>query len=183
MSYSKKFWPELNKLSINKKEETGMCASIIISIIAILLSAGSLTVAIIQYYTERQRNRNESTIHAFDDLEANVFLEADYKKTINTLSKDQIINEKDMVKASPYLSRIEHFCVGINTETYDISTLNRMAGGFFIEQYNLWEKIINAKREEESSIKMQHYNEFEDVVEILKKQRDNRKFDITKNKD
>ena len=72
-------------------------------------------------------------------------------------------------RGTEYLSRIEHFCVGVQAKAFDLDTLNRLAGGYFINQYEKWLPIIEQKRLDDGSMK--HYNEFEDVVDELKKKR------------
>lgn len=42
-------------------------------IIAVIISVVSLVVSILQFYFERNRNRCEATIHAFDKLQEDVF--------------------------------------------------------------------------------------------------------------
>lgn len=64
-----------------------------------------------------------------------------------------------------------HFCVGIQAGTFDIKILNRLAGGFFIEQFEFWTPIIKTKRKDDKEKTMQHYDEFEDVVNRLKAMR------------
>ena len=63
------------------------------------------------------------------------------------------------------------FCVGIQAGTFDIKILNRLAGGFFIEQFEFWTPIIKTKRKDDKEKTMQHYDEFEDVVNRLKAMR------------
>ncbi|WP_352415962.1 DUF4760 domain-containing protein [Oscillibacter ruminantium] len=140
-----------------------------LSIIAIIISAASLIFSILQYSSERARNRSEATIHAFDTLEAQVFSRPDYKKLPIKAGEDRCNGKKsgDWATATNYLSLIEHFCAGVQMKTYDIKTLNRLAGGFMIEQYRFWTPIINTKRAEDGLAKMKHYNEFEDVVKEL----------------
>lgn len=140
-----------------------------LSIIAILVSAASLIFSIKQYKSEQARNRSEATIHAFDALQEQVFSQNGYKDLPVKSGVDYCNGKKsgEWRTATNYLSQIEHFCVGVQMKTYDIETLNRLAGGFLIEQYRIWTPIINTKREEDKDCKMKHYDEFEAVVKKL----------------
>ena len=66
---------------------------------------------------------------------------------------------------------LNNICVGIQAGTFDIKILNRLAGGFFIEQFEFWTPIIKTKRKDDKEKTMQHYDEFEDVVNRLKAMR------------
>lgn len=140
--------------------------SLILSILAFVFSLWS-------FFVERKRNRNEATIHAFDQLEEQVFSQKDYSTLAIKAGDDYCNGKRDgsWQAATSYLSKIEHFCAGIRLKTYDIDTLNRLAGGFIIEQYHYWTPIINTKRLKDVDKKMQHYDEFEAVAKELCKKR------------
>ena len=144
-------------------------------IAALIISFSALIFSLCQFFSERKRNRQEATIRAFDELEETVFAKEEYKKLpIRQGRKFALIlqNELEVVSwngATLALSKIEHFAVGINTKIYDINTLNRMAGGFIINEYSRWLPIINTKRVQSPEVK--HYNEFEKMVGDLKKYR------------
>lgn len=133
------------------------------------------SVLLIQFTSERKRNRQEATIHAFDDLEATVFALEEYKKLHIHEGIEFIRNGDDennissWNKATLALSKIEHFAVGVNSGIYDTKTLNRMAGGFIINEYSSWYPIIITKRKQSPEVK--HYDEFEKMVENLKRLR------------
>lgn len=136
--------------------------SLVLSILAFVFSLWSFLV-------ERKRNRREATIHAFDQLEERVFLQKDYSILATKAGDDYCNGMRDGAwqTATSFLSQIEHFCVGIRVKTYDIDTLNRLAGGFIIEQYHYWVPIINTKRLKDVDKKMKHYDEFEAVAKEL----------------
>ena len=142
-----------------------------IDIIALLLSAIAAIFSIWSFFLERNRERREATIHAFEELEKDVFLDKEYTSVLTDLKSkaNEQINNTDQQCGTRFLSKIEHFCVGIQVQAFDISTLNRLAGGYFINQYENWWPIIEKKRSDDGSMK--HYNEFEDVVKRLKKKR------------
>lgn len=142
-----------------------------IDIMALVLSAIAAVFSIWSFLLERKRNCREATIHAFEELEKEVFLQDDYESVIAEAKKEAEEHESGRAwrRGTEFLSRIEHFCVGVQAKAFDLDTLNRLAGGYFIKQYENWRPIIEQKRLDDKSMK--HYNEFEDVVNKLKKKR------------
>lgn len=140
-------------------------AALAISVIAAGFSIGS-------FFLERNRVRREATIHAFEDLEKEVFSQDDYVSAPAGAKKEA--EERRLGRAwrrgTELLAKIEHFCVGVRVHAFDLKTLNRLAGGYFITQYENWRPIIEQKRLDDSSMK--HYDEFESVVKRLKRKRD-----------
>lgn len=147
------------------------CAMNWVDIIALLLSAVAAGFSIWSFFVERKRNRREATIHAFEELEKTVFLQDDYTSAPEEAKKEAEEHKlgRAWKRGTEYLSRIEHFCVGVQAKAFDLDTLNRLAGGYFINQYEKWLPIIEQKRSDDGSMK--HYDEFEDVVDELKKKR------------
>ena len=142
-------------------------------VVAIVLSAVAAGFSIWSFFLERNRNRQEATIRAFEELEKEVFQSEDYQSTPFEIETGyEGAKDKPAWKRSTYfLSKIEHFCVGIQAGTFDIKILNRLAGGFFIGQFEFWTPIIKTKRKDDKEKTMQHYDEFEDVVNRLKAMR------------
>ena len=140
-------------------------------IFALLLSAVAAGFSIWSFFVERKRNRREATIHAFEELERAVFVKDDYTSAPADAKKEAEEHKLGRAwrRGTEFLLRIEHFCVGVQTRAFDLDTLNRLAGGYFINQYENWRPIIEQKRSDDGSMK--HYNEFEDVVNELKKKR------------
>lgn len=139
-------------------------AALAISVIAAGFSIGS-------FFSERNRVRKEATIHAFEDLEKEVFLQEDYVSAPAGAKKEAEERRPGRAwrRGTELLAKIEHFCVGVQVGAFDLKTLNRLAGGYFIKQYENWKPIIEQKRLDDKS--MRHYNEFEEVVNDLKKKR------------
>lgn len=110
---------------------------------------------------------------SFRRIGKEVFQSEDYQSTPFEIETGyEGAKDKPAWKRSTYfLSKIEHFCVGIQAGTFDIKILNRLAGGFFIEQFEFWTPIIKTKRKDDKEKTMQHYDEFEDVVNRLKAMR------------
>lgn len=141
------------------------------NIFAIIISILALIFSLWQFISERKRSRQEATIHAFDKLEEDVFSEPDYGrcKSLNIFLETDSDKQKLQVKATLLLSKIEHFAVGVNTNVYDIETLNRMAGRFIIGQYEGWKSFISEKENQLPENK--HYDEFKKMVTRLCKLR------------
>lgn len=142
---------------------------------ALVFSGIAILISLAQFFSERNRSRKEATIHAFDELEENVFSKKHYKKLVIRAGEEYALSgkpENDQEKwneATLALSRIEHFAVGVNTKIYDLKTLNRMAGGFILEEFSRWKPIIETKRIQTPNSK--HYDEFETMCVSLKKLR------------
>lgn len=141
-------------------------------IIAIVISFIALVFSLIQFFVEKDRNRKEATIHAFDSLEEN-----DNILFLFSLSKDKIDDfverkkeydrriEQEWSSLSNALPLIEHFAVGVNSKIYDISTLNRMAGNQIITVFYACDELIKYKRIGQG--KEKNYIEFETMVKKL----------------
>ena len=138
-------------------------------IIAIVISFIALVFSLIQFFVEKDRNREEATIHAFDSLEESeniLFLFSLSKNEIDDLvsrkkNYDKRI-ELEWKKLSNALPLIEHFAVGVNSKIYDIGTLNRMAGNQIITVFNACDELIKYKRC--GTGKEKNYIEFETLV-------------------
>lgn len=147
--------------------------------IAVIISISALIFSIMQFVFERNRNRKEATIHAFDKLEENdsiIYLFSLSKTKISDLveskEKYDIRIEKEWNAISNALSLIEHFAVGANNKIYDLETLNAMAGNKLIKVFFSCEALIQYKR---SGVgKEKNYCEFEDMVNNLINYRENK---------
>ena len=144
--------------------------------VAIVVSVAALLFSIKQFCYERNRNRKEATIHAFDQLESNKsikFLFSCSQSDIDTLVKrheqtdNRIKDDWDLISDS--LPLLEHFAVGINSEIYDLETLNRMAGNKIITVHNNCSKLLHHKRIGVGN--QNNYSELEDMVNRLNKLR------------
>lgn len=143
---------------------------------AVVISIFALIFSIKQFYYEKSRNRKEATIHAFDQLESNESIEYLFscsQNDIDSLVKrhkqaDNRIKDKwDLISSA--LPLLEHFAVGINSEIYDLETLNRMAGNKMITVYNNCSKLLQHKRIGVGNEK--NYLELENMIVRLKKLR------------
>ena len=140
----------------------------VFSMLSLIIALAALFFSIWQFFAERRRNRSEATIHAFDELEAAVFSDPAYKKlpTGDEALRFALSDQNEWNAATLALSRMEHFAVGVNCGIYDIHTLNRMAGGFLIDEYARWDPVIVTKRRRDPHQK--HYDEFERLCQRLR---------------
>lgn len=141
------------------------CVSIVISFLALWFSLR-------QYYCERNRNRKEATIHAFDTLEGSdavIFLFSCSSIQIDDYVQRRTEYDKridqEWASLSNALHLIEHFAVGINSKVYDIETLNSMAGNKIISTFCNCKTLLNHKRIGVGN--MNNYSEFETMVNSL----------------
>jgi len=138
---------------------------------AIVVSVVALMVSLLQFFVERQRVRRGDTIHELAKLQKEVFNQRDYlnANVEEVLAEYQNAPDGQFPAAwdaiSGYMARIEQFAVGVNTNVYDLKTLDRMSGIHFIRQYERLFPIIRHKRVESGSNK--RYEEFEQLVRKL----------------
>ena len=144
-----------------------------LDVIAIIISIIALIFSCLQFFSEKERSRKEATINALIQLQHDVFDQTNYFQADITqlIQKHSAIEANVIDESWEYISdcmaRIEQFCVGINTKIYSLEILDRMAGSYFIKEYNRLRPIIVYKRERANTDK--RYIEFETVVNNLKK--------------
>lgn len=139
-----------------------------IDIAALIISIFAAGFSVLQFTIGGSRQQKESTLEAYNNLQNDVFSELK-KYDLGSLKK----GDDGWSEVTVCLAKIEKFCVGINTNIYSWKILNRLGGGYFIEQYDKLLPVITQKRENDSSNK--HYDEFEMVVNKLKKERGKKK--------
>lgn len=138
-------------------------------ILALIISACALCLSIFQFFSDGERQKKESTLLAYNELQNEVFSKL---KQYNLKALGQETEEWNQVTTC--LAKIENFCVGINSGIYSLDTLNRLGGGFFIGQFDTLWPIINRKRDGDPRSK--HYDEFESVIKKLKIKREKREW-------
>lgn len=137
-----------------------------IDLLALVVALFAFILSLVQFVRESSRQKKESTLDAYNELQKDVF------DKLNKLN-GPICAKRGTVKwdvCTDFLAKIERFSVGVNTGIYSIYVLNRLAGGFFIHEYNNLSLIIQRKRIDEI-VKGGHYDEFEMTVKRLKKYR------------
>lgn len=149
-------------------------------IITLILAAIAAVFSVWSFFLERNRNRREATIHAFDELQTIVFCNDDLSLKVikledaesyvqhhsenENLKLVEFKNQWDTITAR--LSLLEHFSVGINYHTYDLKVLNAMAGNLMIKIWDNLQPIVKHKRNQDDG--KDNYKEFEKMVENIK---------------
>lgn len=138
-------------------------------LIAIVISIAALIFSVKQFFYEKDRNRKEATIHAFDQIEGNSSVSLLFslsKPDIDDLVKCANAHDKRIESKwnalNDALPLIEHFAVGINSKIYDLEILNRMAGSKVISSFHTCASLLEHKRNTQG--KENNYSEFEKMV-------------------
>lgn len=136
-----------------------LCA-LIISILAFCLS-------IFQFLRDSSRQKKESTLNAYNDLQNDVFSDlTKYDFPMPEVKRGDVEWDKFTV----YLAKLERFSVGVNSGIYSIQILNQLGGSYFIREFEKLEPIIMEKRKD-NIVPGGHYDEFEKTVSRLRKYR------------
>lgn len=146
--------------------------------VAILIAAAALIFSAYQFYRESYRQKKESTLDAYNQLQEEVFTKLNKLLFAYMNDKEKLYclkaGDKDWERITDYLARIERFSVGINLNIYSIKTLNRLGGGYYIRLFDQLKPIIDKKRVYNVS-RGNHYDEFETTVNKLKEMRKGKK--------
>ena len=141
---------------------------------ALLLSIAAILLSMYQWWRDNSRQKKESTINAFYNLQSDALNELNMMIAAYDGDMSFIIRgSEDWKKVTGYLSKIEHFSVGINAKVYSLEILNRMAGGYFLHMFEILQPVIQKKRAYNNS-NGKHYDEFESAVNHLRKLRKKR---------
>lgn len=134
--------------------------------IPIVISIIALVISILHHFTDGIRGKKRDTLDAYNTLQKEVFDELNkIRKKYPKLYDDRNMeNRKEIIG---YLARIERFSVGINSDIYDIETLKRCGGAYFVRMYLYLEDIIKVKRGTKRDRGGKHYDEFEKVKNKL----------------
>lgn len=136
-------------------------------ICALIISILAFVFSVLQYISDSSRQKKESTLNAYNELQNDVFSELN--KYPSPMPEIEYMSE-EWERVTVYLAKIERFSVGINTGVYSIDILNRIGGSYYIRQFDKLKSVIEIKRNENIS-KGKHYDEFEESVRILRKYR------------
>lgn len=128
----------------------------IITLVIALLSAG---FSIYTWVSKVQHDKKQATITAFNTLQ-NEALDKLYFYTDSQITEIATKSRsEEYKKLSLYLTRIEHFSVGVNTRIYDVKTAYRLAGEALIPTYMKLKPLIDYKRKVYSANNV--YDDFE----------------------
>ena len=137
-------------------------------VLALVISAMAFVLSLWQFFRSSLREKNESTLDAYNELQNDVFSYLNSYKL--PISEVEYLGE-EWEKITIYLAKIERFSVGINTGIYSLDILNHLGGAYYIRLFEKLQPIIQRKREENVS-PGEHYDEFEKTVLNLIKYRE-----------
>ncbi len=146
--------------------------------LAILISAISLMLTIINFFWSIKHDRKKSTLEAYNQLQEQAL------DILNKYTKTQIENLKRSNKDNDYrivsscLARVEHFCVGIRQGIYDANVLYELSGIYFVSIYEKLKPIIDKKQKGFDNQKF--YENFEKVAISIKNKLPNEYFIVSK---
>ena len=126
------------------------------------------------FLADHERRKKQSTIEFYNEIdrETVVMKTLIYKKDPRGVINVDVIGSDAELAASikRYLSLMERFAVGVNTNVYDIGVFDRIAGGATVKTYyKLREYILGARKKSHSA-----YIDLELMVQDLEKIRKKR---------
>ena len=131
--------------------------------IALIISFVALIFSVITFLFNAIHEKKKDTLDAFSALQSNALDGLYYytKGQIKEISKssNRAVEYKEL---SLYLSRIEHFCVGIRNGVYNKKIVNKLAGKHLVPLYDKLIPLIEAKRRVPDA--GDTYKNFEEVV-------------------
>ncbi len=135
---------------------------------AIVISVVSLVLTVMHFFWSSIHERKKLTLEAFNILQEQALdiLNEYTKSQIKELKRDN--TDESFRQVSGSLARIEHFCVGINEDIYDKGVLYKLAGPYFLNNYDKLKPIIVKKQ---VGFDERFYDNFEKVVTELKKRK------------
>ncbi len=101
-----------------------------IPMIALALSVVSIVFTAVTFFWTVRRDKKQATLDAYLRLQNESF------DPLNLLAPAEIRRiaasptSADYKKVSGYIARIEHFCVGVNTDIYDKDVVYELAHGY-----------------------------------------------------
>ena len=102
----------------------------ILSIAAILISVFSLAITLYTFIWTARRDRKQATLDAYNTLQNEVFDKLNLFKPSDIREIANHPTSKEYKKLSALIARIEHFCVGVNTNIYDKDTVYLLTHGY-----------------------------------------------------
>ncbi len=131
--------------------------------IALIISFVALIFSVITFLFNAIHEKKKDTLDAFSALQSNALDGLYYytKGQIKEISKSSN-RAAEYKELSLYLSRIEHFCVGIRNGVYNKKIVNKLAGKHLVPLYDKLTPLIEAKRRVPDA--GDTYKNFEEVV-------------------
>ena len=136
----------------------------IVSIIADLMTAGSVIIAVVFYFKDKKRYNKLATLEAYDRLQRDVFDELNQcePKDVREAMADHSSDE--YIRLSVLLARIEHFCAGIQHKIYDFDIFRDVSKGYFGSQRGkLYGRILPILEEKTNGADLDYYTNLIEV--------------------
>lgn len=142
-----------------------------ISLLAFAISIISLIFTIFYNHKTHERQKKQLTIETFNKLTEQLFDKEEklLRKIHDTSTVFDFSDKNNQKEIKEILSAFERFCVGVNTNVFDIVILDKMAGSFIIDLYSDCYPYIKSRRE--NVRRLLAYTEIEQVVNKLNKGR------------
>lgn len=140
----------------------------IVSCFADVATVIAVVIAAYQLRTDLTRNRRMATLEAYDILQRDAFdiLNKWNPKEIKEACKNR---QSDAYKdLSVALARIEHFCVGINHNVYDIDIFYEISHGYFDEGGALYRRMMPILESKLSAAKEDYFKNIHKVLAEMK---------------
>lgn len=159
-------------MSLRKRGDF-MNIDIVIGLFALLISCLSLFISLYYNKKDHERRRKQATIEYFEEMTSKLYdSQAKFNNKFNQLDVD--ISELDtnielLKNATEILAAFERLSVGVNTKIFDLDILDRMAGSYLMVMYTRFAPYIAKVRTDASRVNS--YQEFENVVDCIKKKR------------
>lgn len=126
-------------------------ATIITAIVSALLAVASFIFSLYTYKKALIHDCKQATLDAYNKLQEQAFDRLNLIKPEEIRSIANHPQSNEYKEISGYIARIEHFCVGVNTDIYDKETVYKLANGYLDSYFILSriEPIIEKKNHEQ----------------------------------
>lgn len=98
-----------------------------LSVVAIVLSVISGGFSFYTFIWTTRRDRKQSTLDAYNQLQEQALDHLNYYRPTEIIEIAKNPRSEEYKKISTYITRIEHFCVGVNQKIYDSETVYALA--------------------------------------------------------
>ena len=137
--------------------------------VALCISVLAFVLSVIQFLKESSRQKNESTLIAYRELQEDVFTKLNVILCENDKEDLERLEPGDALweEITEFLVKIELFVAGIQTGIYSFNIFKQVGGGYFVRIYDSLELIIK-KKQEQNNNESNRYNNLKEVVAKIK---------------
>lgn len=145
-----------------------------LSIIAIVISVISGGFSLFTFFWTARRDRKQATLDAYNTLQNEVFDRINLYRPSEILEISKHPTSKEYNEISALIARIEHFCVGVNSQIYDRKTVYELAHGYF-DAAKLKGRIAPIIDRKNSNTDLDYYENIHRVFDCMDKETEKRK--------